>query len=399
MEALSARLVVIPSCARRQQLAGSRPGFHVNHTCAKRHRQQPSSLTSSPRPSAATGAASVQHQSGSQPGPASGAEREVRPGVFEGYWQWKGYRIRYQRCGTEGPPVLCIHGFGANADHWRKNLPVLGQQCRAYAVDLLGYGYSDKPRSPQPNAVYNFPNWAVQLQDFIVEKVGEPAFITCNSVGGLAGLQTALDAPQLVRGVQIMNISLRNLHIKKQPAWQRPLLAAFQRTLRDGPLGRWFFQSLATPQSVGNVLRQCYHDPAAVTDELVDCILKPGLLPGAVDVFLDFISYVGGPLPEELLEAVTVPVSMVWGEEDPWEKIEWGRELAKYHSVEEFVSLPRVGHCPQDEAPHLVNPLILGFIERHSSNSGGGGSTSSSSSSSEGGNSNGTGNGNGNGML
>ncbi len=55
-------------------------------------------------------------------------------------------------------------------------------------------------------------------------------------------------------------------------------------------------------QSVGNVLRQCYHDPAAVTDELVDCILKPGLLPGAVDVFLDFISYVGGPLPEELLE-------------------------------------------------------------------------------------------------
>ncbi len=72
------------------------------------------------------------------------------------------------------------------------------------------------------------------------------------------------------------------------------------------------------------------------------------------------------PLPQE----VTVPVSMVWGEEDPWERIEWGRELAKHHSVEEFVSLPRVGHCPQDEAPHLVNPLILGFVHRHS---GGGG--------------------------
>ena len=51
-----------------------------------------------------------------------------------------------------------------------------------------------------------------------------------------------------------------------------------------------------------------------------------------------------------LLQAVTVPVSMVWGEEDPWEKTEWGRELAKYHSVEEFVSLPPVGHCPQVSA-------------------------------------------------
>lgn len=37
-------------------------------------------------------------------------EREVRPGVYEGYWRWQGHRIRYQRCGDEGPPVLCIHG-------------------------------------------------------------------------------------------------------------------------------------------------------------------------------------------------------------------------------------------------------------------------------------------------
>ncbi len=50
------------------------------------------------------------------------------------------------------------------------------------------------------------------------------------------------------------------------------------------------------------MLRQCYHDPAAVTEELVDYILKPGLQPGAVDVFLDFISYSGGPLPEEQLQ-------------------------------------------------------------------------------------------------
>lgn len=43
-----------------------------------------------------------------------------------------------------------------------------------------------------------------------------------------------------------------------------------------------------------------------VTDELVQIILQPGLEPGAADVFLEFICYSGGPLPEELLPKVKV---------------------------------------------------------------------------------------------
>lgn len=51
---------------------------------------------------------------------------------------------------------------------------------------------------------------------------------------------------------------------------------------------------------------QCYYDTSKVTDELVEKILLPGLEPGALDVFLDFICYSGGPLPEELLPQVKV---------------------------------------------------------------------------------------------
>jgi hypothetical protein len=48
-----------------------------------------------------------------------------------------------------------------------------------------------------------------------------------------------------------------------------------------------------------------------VTDELVQIILQPGLDPGAVDVFLEFICYSGGPLPEELLPLVKVRMILV----------------------------------------------------------------------------------------
>lgn len=77
---------------------------------------------------------------------------------------------------------------------------------------------------------------------------GGPAFISCNSVGGLAGLQAAINAPELVRGVQVINISLRGLHVKRQQPWLRPLVAAFQRLLRETSIGAAFFGNVATPR-------------------------------------------------------------------------------------------------------------------------------------------------------
>lgn len=96
-------------------------------------------------------------------------------------------------------------------------------------------------------------------------------------------------APEKVRGVQLMNISLRQLHLSKQNPVARPFVAALQKFLRESQAGAFFFNNLASPASIQSVLRQAYCNPDAVTDELVDCILKPGFEEGAVDVFLDFI--------------------------------------------------------------------------------------------------------------
>uniref|UniRef100_A0A7S1XB42 AB hydrolase-1 domain-containing protein n=1 Tax=Tetraselmis chuii TaxID=63592 RepID=A0A7S1XB42_9CHLO len=296
------------------------------------------------------------------------AEREVQSGVFEGFWSWRGHRVRYVRSGTEGPQMLLVHGFGGNADHWRKNVGYLGQFGQVWAIDLLGYGYSSKPKpDPEnPNQVYNFEVWAEQLNDFQEDKFGgAPSFLISNSVGGVACLQAAVNRSDLVQGVQLLDVSLRMLHTSKQPPLARPFIAYFQKLLRTTSLGRSFFAQVAQHATVKKILKEAYFDPSAVTDELVDCILKPGLEPGAVDVFLDFISYSGGPLAEDLLPKLTCPVSILWGEEDPWEKLEWGRKFESYDAVEEFVPLPGVGHCPMDEAPDTVNPLIKRFVMRH----------------------------------
>ncbi|PHT98163.1 hypothetical protein BC332_32910 [Capsicum chinense] len=292
---------------------------------------------------------------------------QVSLNVNTSTWNWRGYSIRYQYCGNTGPALVLVHGFGANSDHWRKNLPVLAQSHRVFSIDLIGYGYSDKP-NPRELGVdnfYTFETWGCQLNDFCKDVVRDKAFFICNSIGGLVGLQAAVLEPQLCRGILLLNISLRMLHITKQPWFAKSLIKAFQNLLRNTALGKFFFKSVATPESVKNILRQCYYDTSQVTDELVQSILLPGLEPGAVDVFLEFICYSAGPLPEELLPQVKCPVLVAWGDKDPWEPIELGRAYGKFDTVEDFVVLPNVGHCPQDEAPHLVNRLVESFVARH----------------------------------
>ncbi|PSS14498.1 Pheophytinase [Actinidia chinensis var. chinensis] len=282
-------------------------------------------------------------------------------------WSWRGYSIRYQYSGNSGPALVLVHGFGANSGHWRKNIPVLACSHRVFSIDLIGYGYSDKPnpRDFGVNSFYTFETWATQLNEFCVDVVKDKAFFICNSIGGVVGLQAAVMEPEICRGIVILNISLRMLHIKKQPWYVRPLIRSLQSLLRNTALGKFFYRSVATPESVKSILCQCYHDTSQVTDDLVETILLPGLEPGAVDVFLEFVCYSGGPLPEELLPQVKCPVLVAWGDKDPWEPIELGRAYEKFDSVEDFIVLPNVGHCPQDEAPHLVNPLVESFVARH----------------------------------
>jgi len=270
---------------------------------------------------------------------------------------------------TIKPAVICIHGFGGNADQFRKNLPVLSANgYDTYAIDLLGYGYSDKPNPKQyeVNEVYNFENWAALIVQFIEKEVKRPCVLVCNSVGGLVGLQAAVDRQDLVQGLVLIDISLRMLHKKKQSVFIAPFVSAIQYVLPETQLGSYFFKQVSTPTGVKNILNQAYgYDgiSRSVDDETVALILEPGLQPGATDVFLDFISYSGGPLPEELLPNVQCPVSMLWGQNDPWEPIDTGMtSLSGFPCVKEFVPLPNGGHCPMDQIPDTVNREVLRFL-------------------------------------
>ncbi|OKH16503.1 alpha/beta hydrolase [Fischerella thermalis CCMEE 5273] len=279
-------------------------------------------------------------------------------------WIWQGFSICYQSQGSAGPAVIFVHGFGASWWHWRKNMPTLAQNCRVYAIDLIGFGASAKPK-PGENITYTFETWGQQVADFCREVVGEPAFLVGNSIGCIVAMQTAVSNPEIALGVALLNCSLRLLHDRKRGAlpWHRRLGAPLlQRLLSFKPIGEFFFNQIAKPKTVRKVLLQAYANSAMVTEELVNIITSPASDPGAAAVFLAFTSYSQGPLPEDLLPQLPCPAIILWGTADRWEPIELGRELASFPQVQKFIPLEGVGHCPQDEAPELVNPILQDWI-------------------------------------
>ena len=279
-------------------------------------------------------------------------------------WNWRGYPITYQQSGETGSAVVLVHGFGASWGHWRKNMPILGEFCRCYAIDLIGFGGSAKP-TPGENIDYTFETWGQQVADFCREVVGGPAFLIGNSIGCIVVMQTAVDNPEIVLGVAAINCSIRLLHDRKRvtlPWYRNYGSLVMQRVLANRQIGNFFFRQIAKPKVIRKVLLQAYRRSEAVTDELVEMLMKPAADAGAVDVFLAFTRYSQGPLPEDLLPRLTCPTILLWGTEDPWEPVEMGRELSKIPTVERFILLEGLGHCPQDEAPEVVNPILLEWI-------------------------------------
>jgi pimeloyl-ACP methyl ester carboxylesterase len=279
-------------------------------------------------------------------------------------WTWQGFPISYQTQGNAGPAVILVHGFGASWLHWRKNIPALAESCRVYAIDLIGFGASGKP-VPGERITYTLESWGQQIADFCREVVGEPAFLVGNSIGCIVVMQAAVSNPDIALGTALLNCSLRLLHNCKRvtlPWTKRVGAPILQKLLSIPTVGEFFFSQLAKPKTVRKILLQAYGNGETVTDELVDILMKPANDPGAAAVFLAFTSYSSGPLPEDLLPVLSCPAIILWGTADPWEPINLGKELANFPQVQKFIALDGVGHCPQDEAPELVNPILQDWI-------------------------------------
>ncbi len=122
-------------------------------------------------------------------------------GVRSEYVDAGGYRLHYLVAG-EGEPVLLIHGLGAKSEDWGNLIPAIARGgYKVYAIDLLGYGKSDKPA----DASYSIAQEAGIVRAFLDAKGLQRVDLGGWSMGGWVSLKVASDTPERVRRLMLFD--------------------------------------------------------------------------------------------------------------------------------------------------------------------------------------------------
>ncbi len=280
------------------------------------------------------------------------------------YWQWQGHSIYYVKSGSRqrgNPPLLLIHGFGASTDHWKKNIAGLDRDFEVWAIDLLGFGRSDKS-----DLDYGGNLWRDQLHDFITEVIGTPAVLAGNSLGGYASLCLAAERPQSAAGLVLLNSAGPFTEVETEQKQTNPIKGAIGKTIRTVLLQSWanyfLFKFVQRKSFIRKTLEQVYLDRSAVTEELIEDIYRPSLDKGAPRVFASVFKSRQGKKVDELLTELNCPLLMLWGEGDPWiDARSRGAKFRQYYPqlTEHYLE---AGHCPHDEIPDRVNEIISDWV-------------------------------------
>ncbi|HEY9799711.1 MAG TPA: alpha/beta fold hydrolase [Leptolyngbyaceae cyanobacterium] len=283
-------------------------------------------------------------------------------------WVWRGWRTRYtyiraSRDDQHKTPLILLHGFGASIGHWRHNLEVLGESHTVYALDMLGFGGSQK--AP---ANYSIELWVEQVYDFWRAFIRQPVVLIGNSNGSLISLAAAAAHPEMVKGIVMMSLPDPSLEQEMIPPFLRPLVITIKNIVASPILLKPVFYFVRRPSVLRLWAGLAYANPAAITDELIDILAGPPQDRGSARAFSALfkaaIAVNFSPSVKALLPKLTIPMLLIWGQKDRFVPPILANQFAQYNEKLQLLNLEDVGHCPHDECPEQVNQAILDWMEK-----------------------------------
>ena len=296
---------------------------------------------------------------------ASGAEWGVHA-----HWRWQGQRCHWRVLGDPAhPPLVLLHGFAAGSGHWRGNAHAIAAAgWRVYGLDLVGFGASSQPALWLDNRL-----WARQVQGFLEEVVQGPAVVVGHSLGGLVALSAAVFFPTWVRAVVASPLPDPTLVMAKaiRPPRRRPWRRRLKRWLvillcRLLPL-EMLVPLLAHSPLLDLGIQSAYVTAVVGDQELHRVIAKPARRPGAVRslraMSIAMALRPHGATAPALLQRLRCPLLLIWGRRDQLVPVQVADQVLRVRPDVPLVVLDHSGHCPHDESPEQVNPILLHWLQ------------------------------------
>jgi pimeloyl-ACP methyl ester carboxylesterase len=274
------------------------------------------------------------------------------PSYEDRYIRVNGKQIRYWAEG-EGPPLILVHGLAASLEYWQYNIAALATRHRAYALDLLGFGRSDKE-------VEDFSlSYAASFLAQFMDALGiERAHLVGNSLGGVVCAQTAVQFPERVDSLVLVGSAGFGRELN-------PLLRLWSVPVLGDLVFRVFQKAFPLAK------RWAFGDPGCIDDRWLTSVATvlrtPGLRENTLKVAREGVDLRGQR--EEMfrglhrgLGGMGVPTLIVWGSRDVVVPLSHAYTAERLIPESEVCVMERCGHVPQVERPEEFNRLVQGFL-------------------------------------
>ena len=255
--------------------------------------------------------------------------------------------IRYREYRTpedNNPNLILIHGFGNNLHSWRSITPLLSEHYNIFALDLLGFGLSEKPidydysNANQAKTIGKFAD-ALKLESFIVGG---------HSLGGAIGLHVAKNNKK-TKGLILFNPGIINTGV---PEFARYINLIF-------PFARVSAKQFANREFREQFLKRSYYNPSIVNEQVMDEIM----MGSKTEDYLQGTSSMLGKFYDaneaELMDQVSTPTLIVFGIEDRNKSMEEALQLKTGFKNSKLQLIKDAGHYVHEESPALVSESII----------------------------------------
>jgi len=258
--------------------------------------------------------------------------------------------------GTSDQVLLMIHGLGSNAKGWIKNIPALAENYRVIAVDLPGYGKSDKGYYD-----YSMSFYALVLKELLLKLDITNAVFIGHSMGGQIAITSALQYPELVEKMVLISPAGFERFTEGEGDWL--IGAVTEEFVHDTPI-----------RNIDINLRSNFYEiPADAEFMIIERIALRG-----ADDFSDYCyavsrnvgAMINGPVWDKL-DKIIQPTLILFGANDglipnPYLHGGFTRDVAMIGQNtipnNETILIPECGHFVQFEKYEQVNAVIHKFI-------------------------------------
>lgn len=267
----------------------------------------------------------------------------------------EGRRLAYRELGS-GPAVLLLHGWPTSSLLWREVMPQIARHSRVIALDLPGFGASDKPIDVR----YTFAFFESLLDGLCATLKVENVGLAVHDIGGPIGIHWALTRPGRVRKLALLNTLV-------YPEFSDDVLD-FVRRLATPELR----EQLTSPEGLEELVRDGVERPSVLSSELLAAMLAPfreppareALALAAIGLSSRGFKEMASRLPE-----LRIPVRILYGERDRLLP-DVAQTMARVqrdlpHAV--TTALPDCGHFLQEDAPDRVGALLSEFFQSDAS--------------------------------